>query len=215
MRRTRVKKESAATYGALPYTFVRSGRRTWAVEVKADGAVYVRAPLTGTRRQAEEVLASRMDWIRAAQARMKARRETQDQNESADSSGNNPPLLSEEEINTLKVRARSVFPARTAYYAPQVGSRGVTYGRITIRCQRSRWGSCSSKGNLNYNCLLILAPPQVLDYVVVHELCHRLYMNHSSAFWQEVERILPEYRNCERWLKKNGKILMRKAIIRR
>ena len=92
-----------------------------------------------------------------------------------------------------------------AYYAPIVG---VSYGRITIRSQRSRWGSCSSNGNLNFNCLLMLVPPGVLDSVVVHELCHRKEMNHSPRFYAEVLRVLPDYRERDRWLKENGAMLM-------
>ena len=81
---------------------------------------------------------------------------------------------------------------------------GVSYGGITIRAQKTRWGSCSSKGNLNFNCLLLLAPAEVLDYVVVHELCHRREMNHSPKFWAEVERVLPDYDARRKWLKENG-----------
>ena len=85
---------------------------------------------------------------------------------------------------------------------------GVTYGRITIRNQRSRWGSCSGKGNLNFNCLLMLTPDHVIDYVVVHELCHRLEMNHSPAFWAQVERVLPDYRKSREWLREHEKELI-------
>ena len=85
---------------------------------------------------------------------------------------------------------------------------GVTYGRITIRNQVSRWGSCSSVGNLNFNCLLMLAPPEVRDYVVVHELCHRKEMNHSPAFWAEVEKMIPDYKAHKKWLKDNGTALI-------
>ena len=85
---------------------------------------------------------------------------------------------------------------------------GVTYGRITIRNQRSRWGSCSGKGNLNFNCLLMLTPSHVIDYVVVHELCHRLEMNHSPAFLAQVERVLPDYRKSREWLKEHEKELI-------
>ena len=92
-----------------------------------------------------------------------------------------------------------------AYYAPQIG---VDYGRITIRCQRTRWGSCSAKGNLNFNCLLMLAPPEVLDSVVVHELCHRREMNHSPRFYALVLRVFPDYHRWDRWLKDNGPALM-------
>ena len=81
---------------------------------------------------------------------------------------------------------------------------GVTCGRISIREQKTRWGSCSGQGNLNFNWKLILMPPEILDYVVVHELAHRKQMNHSPAFWAEVERILPDWRERRRWLREKG-----------
>ena len=81
---------------------------------------------------------------------------------------------------------------------------GVSYGRITVREQKTRWGSCSAKGNLNFNWKLILMPEGILDYLVVHELAHRMEMNHSPAFWRVVEREIPDYRERRMWLKKNG-----------
>ena len=87
---------------------------------------------------------------------------------------------------------------------------GVDYGRIAIRNQVSRWGRCSSKGNLNFNCLLMLCPPEVVDYVVVHELCHRRHMDHSVAFWGEVERVLPDYKARRAWLKERGGVLIQR-----
>ena len=81
---------------------------------------------------------------------------------------------------------------------------GVDYGRITIRMQKSRWGSCSSKGNLNFNCLLMNAPDEITDYVIVHELCHRKEMNHSPKFWAHVEAVLPDYKERRKWLKDHG-----------
>ena len=112
------------------------------------------------------------------------------------------------QLDTLKRRAKPAFAERTAHFAPLIGKGGVSYGRITIRAQKTRWGSCSASGNLNYNCLLLLAPPTVLDYVVVHELCHRLHMNHSPRFWAEVERVMPGYRTEKKWLRDNGRRLM-------
>ena len=106
---------------------------------------------------------------------------------------------------SLADRAAKTIPQRAAYYAPLVG---VTYGRITIRKQRSRWGSCSSKGNLSFNCLLMRAPPEVLDSVVVHELCHRREMNHSDLFYAEVLRVCPDYPARRAWLKENGDALL-------
>ena len=84
----------------------------------------------------------------------------------------------------------------------------VTFGRITIRSQHSRWGSCSASGNLNFNCLLMLAPEAVRDYVIVHELCHRKVMNHSPGFWKEVGAVLPSFQTHRRWLKENGASLL-------
>ena len=81
---------------------------------------------------------------------------------------------------------------------------GVSYGSITVREQKTRWGSCSAKGNLNFNWKLVLMPEEILEYVVVHELAHRLQMNHSTEFWDEVEKILPDYRKRRQWLKENG-----------
>ena len=113
--------------------------------------------------------------------------------------------LSMEDIRALADRALEEIPPRVKSFASQMG---VTYGRITIRNQTGRWGSCSSVGNLNFNCLLMLAPEEVLDYVIVHELAHRKQMNHSAAFWNEVAAVLPDYRQREKWLKTQGKILL-------
>ena len=97
--------------------------------------------------------------------------------------------------------ARRVIGQRVSYFAAKMG---VTCGRIFIRAQKTRWGSCSGQGNLNFNWKLILMPPEILDYVVVHELAHRKQMNHSPAFWAEVERILPDWRERRRWLREKG-----------
>lgn len=115
--------------------------------------------------------------------------------------------LTMDEIRELADRALKVIPERAAYFASLVG---VTYTRITIRNQRTRWGSCSSQGGLNFNCLLMLMPPDVMDSVIVHELCHLKEPNHSERFYAEVLRVFPDYRKCEKWLKENGPALMRR-----
>lgn len=122
---------------------------------------------------------------------------------------NEPPIepLSQQDIRELAEQALGVLPDKVRYYA---GKIGVDYGRITVRNQKTRWGSCSAKGNLNFNCLLMLAPEEVLDYVVVHELCHRKEMNHSKRFWAEVAKIMPDYDEKRRWLKENGARLIRR-----
>ena len=98
-------------------------------------------------------------------------------------------------------QAKARLEERAAYFASRMG---VSYQRISVRAAKTRWGSCSAKGNLNFHWKLILMPPQVLDYVVVHELAHRKEMNHSPAFWAEVEKILPDYRERRKWLKTYG-----------
>lgn len=100
--------------------------------------------------------------------------------------------------STLSVLALERIRSRVDYFAPLIG---VQPGRIAIRDQKSRWGSCSSKGNLNFNWKLIMAPPEVLDYVVIHELCHIHEFNHSPRFWQLVYAQMPDYEAWKKWLK--------------
>ena len=100
--------------------------------------------------------------------------------------------------SVLSARALARIRERVLYYAPRVGAAP---GRITIREQKTRWGSCSTKHNLNFNWKLIMAPPQVLDYVVIHELCHMHEFNHSPRFWALVERQMPDYEAWKKWLK--------------
>jgi predicted metal-dependent hydrolase len=85
---------------------------------------------------------------------------------------------------------------------------GISYGRVTIRRQKTLWGSCSAKRNLNFNCLIVLLPEPVMEYVIIHELCHLKEMNHSPAFWREVEKYCPDYRYLRDFLKDNGEKLM-------
>lgn len=97
--------------------------------------------------------------------------------------------------------ARRKIEERVAFYHPLTGGK---YTSITIRDQKSRWGSCSSRGTLSFNYRLIFAPPAVLDYVVIHELCHLTHMDHSKNFWNKVADIMPDYRLQRQWLKDHG-----------
>lgn len=178
---------------------IKSKRKTISIEVRPDGEVLVRAPIRMSKREIQDFVEKHRDWI-IEKVRMQEKR-------SRECVGTEK--LSMEEIQALADKAMEYIPARVRYYAPMVG---VSYGRITIRNQRTRWGSCSGKGNLNFNCLLMLAPPEVIDSVVVHELCHRLQMNHSKAFYQEVYRVFPEYDKWNRWLKENGRLIMGRAF---
>ena len=113
--------------------------------------------------------------------------------------------LTPAELESLKREARILIPGRVRYFAAKLG---ISYGRVAIRAQRTRWGSCSSKGNLNFNCLLMLAPREVIDSVIVHELCHRREMNHSRAFWALVYEAMPDYKVWDKWLKDHGRELI-------
>ena len=183
------------TENQIPVELVRSRRKTLALYITADGRVQVRSPMRPPHSVIQAFVEQHREWI---ESHLSAR---QDKLQEAAELG----TLRPEELEDLKKRAKKVIPARAAWYAPLVGVR---FGRISIRTQRSRWGSCSGKGNLNFNCLLMLAPAEVLDYVVVHELCHRLHMDHSPAFWAEVARVLPDYGKRRKWLRTEGQKLM-------
>ncbi|MBQ9606796.1 MAG: M48 family metallopeptidase [Lachnospiraceae bacterium] len=179
----------------IKYYIKRSRRKTISVEIEPDLSVLIRAPLHMPDRDIRKFLESSQGWI--IKHRAEAARRMQN-------AGEVQPL-SMEEIRQLANEAVKDIPERVRHYATIMG---VTYGRITIRNQKSRWGSCSSKGNLNFNCLLMLAPPEHRDYVIVHELCHRKEMNHSKRFWAEVEKVLPDYKKSIEWFKENGESLM-------
>lgn len=113
--------------------------------------------------------------------------------------------------NRYKNAARSLFESRVAFYHKITGG---SYASITVRDQKTRWGSCSSRGTLSFNYRLIFAPPAVLDYVVVHELCHLTHMNHSKAFWSMVGTVMPDYRIYKNWLRDHGRELTLKDYLR-
>ena len=189
-------KEELVKIAGLSVLLVRSSRKTLAVQIRADGTVIARAPLRMPKDRILCFLSEKASWIRMQQGKMQERENMRQQARIH---------LDAAQEKELRERAKSVLAQRTAYFARQVG---VTYGRITVRDQKTRWGSCSQTGNLNFNFRLILAPLEVLDYVVVHELCHRRQMNHSAQFWQEVAQVLPDYRERKAWLTENGWRLM-------
>ena len=189
-------KEELVKIAGLSVLLVRSSRKTLAVQIRADGTVIARAPLRMPKDRILYFLSEKASWIRMQQGRMQERENMRQQARIH---------LDAAQEKELRERAKSVLAQRTAYFARQIG---VTYGKITVRDQKTRWGSCSQTGNLNFNFRLILAPPEVLDYVVVHELCHRRQMNHSAQFWQEVAQVLPDYRKRKAWLTENGWRLM-------
>lgn len=169
----------------ITYQWIRSRRKTIAIQIDREGQVIVRTPYGITKRQVEEFLDEKKDWLLQTRQRVEKRKTEQ-------------IPISEEVRREGIERAKRIFPERTAYFAKRMG---VDYGRITIREQKTRWGSCSSKGNLNFNWKLVLLDPELQDYVVVHELAHRREMNHSKNFWKIVEAELPDYRERRRRLK--------------
>ena len=177
---------------------IRSNRKMLAIQINPDLSVTVRAPIYAPQRDIERILREKEGWI---QKHIEKIREQEAKKKETQGESVEREYLTNEEIKKLADKALQHIPKRVSYYAKQIG---VTYEKITIRNQKTRWGSCSSKGNLNFNCLLMLTPPEVIDYVVVHELCHRKEMNHSEAFWAEVEKILPYYKEQVKWLKENG-----------
>jgi len=98
-------------------------------------------------------------------------------------------------------KAKEQITERIKYYQLQVGA---IPARVTVKEQKKRWGSCSSKGNLNFNWKAVMAPSPVLDYIIVHELCHLIHLNHSRQYWDLVAAILPDYKKRREWLKENA-----------
>lgn len=169
----------------------RSNRKTVSIEVAAGPRVLVRAPYRMSDQEIQSFLDGKYEWIRKNVEQVTIKQKEREA----------LPKITMDEVRKLADQALKVLPPKVAFYAELMS---VAYNRITVRNQKSRWGSCSTKGNLNFNCLLMLTPDEVQDYIVVHELCHRKEMNHSARFWAEVEKVLPDYRDREKWLKKHG-----------
>lgn len=172
----------------IPIVLNRAKRKTLSVTVTPDGSLLIKAPERMPEMEIERFLGQRRYWIYKQTKHML---ET-----SADK-----VYRSDEEIIKLRQQARVILTDRTDYYKAMVG---VDYKRLRIGDQKTRWGSCSSKGTISYNWRLILMPEEIMDYVVVHELCHLREMNHSRKFWEYVSKIMPDYESKRKWLKENG-----------
>ncbi len=169
----------------------RSKRKSATIKITADMQIVVFVPLYVSDNEIEKMVISKSKWIDEHMLKVQS---TIDERSKLEK-------ITFEQIKELADQAVEYIPKRVKYYAEK---ENFVYNKITIKNLVSRWGSCSTKGNLNFNCLLMLTPDYVIDYIVVHELCHLREMNHSEKFWAKVEKIMPDYQRAELWLKQNG-----------
>lgn len=202
------------------YTIVRTRRKTVCLQVLEDGTLQVRAPLRASAKAIEGLVAQHSSWIRkrqqAAAVRNAARSRicldpggrmlyrgiwypvtgfSKIQKVAFDGTAFSLPQTNQEQPGPameawLKGQAKAILTKRCAEWAAKMG---VCYRQVKVGSAASRWGSCSSKGNLNFSYRVAMLPQALLDYVVVHELCHLRQMNHSPAFWKLVEEQMPDY----------------------
>ena len=169
----------------MTYEIVRSRRRTVALEVTREGRVLVRAPLRMPQGEIKRFVASHAAWLEKAQAKVAARQAAH-------------PPLTEQETAALRQRAKELLPDRVAHYAAIMG---VTPTSVKITSARTRFGSCSGKNGICFSLYLMQYPEEAIDYVVVHELAHIRHHDHSSAFYAEVAKVMPDYRARMKLLK--------------
>jgi predicted metal-dependent hydrolase len=214
---------------------IRTKRKTIALIVKPDGSLLVRAPLRASNRSIQEFVAKNTGWIEKTRSRIKAVPPPSPRQyvsgEQFEYLGNAYPLeivlgqiqslLLEEGKFKLaasaqskaalvferwyKEQARQILNERVVFFAHQ---NGFQYSKIGITSARTRWGSCSASGALNFSWRLIQAPMEAVDYVVVHELVHTVIHNHSRKFWTRVEQTMPDFRERRKWLRSNGQRLL-------
>lgn len=184
----------------LKIKVIRSGRRTICIEITPECEVIVRAPYLTTRGEIAKFIDSKSDWINR-----NVRKALKNKAKADIAAARGKRAFTDKEISELVSKAKDIIPPKAEHYADVLG---VKYGRITIRNQKTRWGSCSAKKNLNFNCYLMNAPERVIDYVVIHEVCHLIHMDHSKEFWALVEDMMPDYKMWRGWLKDNGDSLM-------
>lgn len=167
--------------------FVRHRRaRRYLLRVEPDGRVRVTIPRGGSRRDADAFLARSGDWIARQRARL------------------TPSSLGFEERHVLRARARAELPPRLLELAAQ---HGLAVTRVSIRNQRTRWGSCGPDGHISLNWRLVLMPQPARDYVLIHELMHLRRLDHSRAYWRLVAAAYPGYREAREWLRTHGPAL--------
>lgn len=179
----------------IPYEIIKSNRKSVSFSFTREATLLIKAPLFMSDRQIMALLQDRQPWVLENYRKYCAIAEQNSH-------------YSDTQKHFLEKKYRQIakryIPERVAYFQQFTGG---TYNTIAIREQKTRWGSCSSNGTLSFHWRLMMAPPHVLDYVVVHELCHLTHMNHSKAFWELVEKVMPDYKLYRNWLKEHGEEL--------
>ncbi len=170
----------------LEYKVIYSDRRTVTLTFDKDGALLLRAPIGTKKKRLDAIVREHAAWIEKHRGHAVKRAEAE-------------AALTNERIALLKKAAKKHLLPLTKHYAALLG---VSYGRITITSAKTRFGSCSSAGNIAYSYRLMLYPPEAQEYVVVHELCHRFHMDHSTAFYKKIESVLPDYKKRRALLKR-------------
>lgn len=178
----------------LPYSLIRSSRKSCSISIDPEGHITVRVPMRITQKEISHLLIDKRIWIITKYLEVLQQQQTRPVSD-----------LTDIQRAALERRyiaaAKEYLPKRAAYFQQFTGG---SYNRISVRDQKTRWGSCSAKGTLSFNWRLMLAPPAIQDYVIIHELCHLTYMNHSKAFWEKVQSVCPDYRTARKWLKDHG-----------
>ena len=213
------------------YTLIRSNRKTIALQVNENAELIVRVPHHVSQKRINQFISEKQDWIMKTQQRMYARREATEQNSEFEDGKKILYLGVEYEIRLngkiryieihddimefpfgkieradtymtqwYKRKAREIIPPKVECFAKQLG---LSYEKVGITSAKKRWGSCNSKGNINFSYRLIMTPPEIIDYVIVHELMHLREMNHSHKFWAHVASVIPDYKKHRKWLRDN------------
>ena len=181
-----------------------SRRRTVSLEVRPDGQVRVHAPARFPKGLIQDFILRKRDWILYQQQRLKEKNDRiLRAGDSLFKDRINQTGSPQKALETIRRNTRHLVEERTAYWADRIGVR---YGKLSVRIMSSRWGSCSSTGNISFNILLGELPPEVADYVIIHELCHRIEMNHSPRFWALVARQDPDYAAHRKYLRVTGPV---------
>lgn len=199
---TAVLQRADGTPVEITYILARSGRRTTSLSVSREGILTIHTTRTASAGYIADLLRLHGDWILRQMERQQERRDAAMEQVAG--------LTMEEREQTARnaaLRMRGLVTERIRHYEPMLPANHIRITRVRLAMQQTRWGSCSARGTLSFNTRLYLAPPEALDYVVVHELCHLVHMNHSREFWALVESLMPDYRTWRQWLKDNGNLL--------